>query len=124
VNLQVQWGATKKIGADEALWGAAALSIPKREVAMSLTQNHYVFAGLEESGVNTFLKALFTARPHYLRYGSSAFVLVSTVNATNMATIAFPGVPGGIQYAAGAFRLILEQGPSIDKDEVEVWGSI
>jgi hypothetical protein len=66
---------------------------------MSLTQNHHVFAGLEESGINTFLKALFTARPHYLRYGSSAFVPVSTVNATNMATIAFPGVPGGIQYA-------------------------
>lgn len=68
---------------------------------MSLTQAHHVFAGLEESGINTFLKALFTARPHYLHYGSSAFVPVSTVNATNMATIQFPGVPGGIQYAVG-----------------------
>lgn len=66
---------------------------------MSLTQTHHVFAGLEESGINTFLKALFTARPHYLHYGSSAFVPVSTVNATNMSPIPFPGVPGGIQYA-------------------------
>lgn len=89
----------KKVGAGETVWGGAALSGPKQEVAMSLTQTHHVFAGLEESGINTFLKALFTARPHYLNYGSSAFVPVSTTNATNMATIAFPGVPGGIQYA-------------------------
>jgi hypothetical protein len=66
---------------------------------MSLTQTHHVFVGVEESGINTFLTALFTARPHYLHYGSSAFVPVSTVNATNMSTIPFPGVPGGIQYA-------------------------
>jgi hypothetical protein len=66
---------------------------------MSLTQTHHVFAALEETGINTFLKALFTTRPHYLHYGSSAFVPTSTVNATNMSTIPFPGIPGGIQYA-------------------------
>src|SRR5438105_4353730 len=66
---------------------------------MSLTLNHHVFAGVEESGINTFLKALFTARPHYLNYGSSSFVPTSTVNATNMSPILFPGVPGGVQYA-------------------------
>ena len=66
---------------------------------MSLTQTHHVFAAVEESGINTFLKALFTARPHYLHYGSSAFVPASTAAATNMPPIAFPGVPGGIQYA-------------------------
>jgi hypothetical protein len=66
---------------------------------MSLTQTHHVFAGVAESGINTFLKALFTARPRYLNYGSPLFVPASTVNATNIAAIPFPGVPGGIQYA-------------------------
>jgi hypothetical protein len=68
---------------------------------MSLTQTHHVFVGVEESGINTFLTALFTARPHYLHYGSSAFVPTSTANATNIPAIPFPGVPGGIQYAVG-----------------------
>ncbi len=66
---------------------------------MSLTQTHHVFAGVAESGINTFFKALFTARPHYLTYGSPSFVPVSTVNATSIPAIPFPGVPGGIQYA-------------------------
>ena len=66
---------------------------------MSLTQTHHVFAGVEESGINTFLKALFTTRPHYLNYGSPSFVPANTVNATTMQSIPFPGVPGGIQYA-------------------------
>jgi hypothetical protein len=66
---------------------------------MSLTQSHHVFAGVAESGINTFLKALFTARPHYLNYGSPSFVSSNTVNATTMSAIPFPGVPGGIQYA-------------------------
>ena len=66
---------------------------------MSLTQAFHVFAGVSESGINTFLKALFTKRPHYLNYGSPSFVPTSTVNATSMSAIAFPGVPSGIQYA-------------------------
>lgn len=71
---------------------------------MSLTQGFHVFAGVAESGINTFLRALFSRRPHYLNYGSSAFVAATTVNATNMAPIPFPGVPGGIQYAV-SFRI-------------------
>ena len=66
---------------------------------MSLTQTHHVFAGVAESGINTFLKALFTTRPHYLNYGSPSFVPANTVDATTMSAIPFPGVPGGIQYA-------------------------
>lgn len=66
---------------------------------MSLTQTHHVFAGVAESGINTFLQALFTARPHYLNYGSPTFVPTSTVDATSISAIPFPGVPGGIQYA-------------------------
>jgi len=66
---------------------------------MSLTQTHHVFAGVAQSGINTFLKALFTTRPHYLNYGSPSFVPANTVDATTMPAIPFPGVPGGIQYA-------------------------
>ena|SRR5579862_1945681 len=66
---------------------------------MSLTQTHHVFASVTEGGINTILKALFTARPHLLIYGSNAFVPTSTVDATNMDPIPFPGVPGGIQWA-------------------------
>ncbi|HEY6344858.1 MAG TPA: hypothetical protein VIY49_25455 [Bryobacteraceae bacterium] len=65
---------------------------------MSLTQTHHVFVGVEESGINTFLHALFTARPHYLNYGSPFFVPTSTVTATSVSAIPFPGVPGGIQF--------------------------
>jgi hypothetical protein len=65
---------------------------------MSLTQDKHVFAGVHENGINTFLHALFSARPHYLRYGTSMFVPTTTVSATNVAPIPFPGVPGGIPY--------------------------
>src|SRR6266852_2760196 len=66
---------------------------------MSLTQNFHVCASVGESGINTLLKDLFTTRPHYLNYGSPAFVPTSTVNATIVSAIAFPGVPTGIQFA-------------------------
>jgi hypothetical protein len=66
---------------------------------LSLTKTHHVFASASETGINTFLKAIFSTRPHFLNYGSSLFVPVSTVAATNMATIQFPGVPGGVQWA-------------------------
>ena len=66
---------------------------------MSLTQAHHVFAGVGEAGINTILRATFTARPHYLNYGSPAFVPATTVAATEMPAIPFPGVPGGIEYA-------------------------
>jgi hypothetical protein len=66
---------------------------------MSFTQNFHVFAGVAESGINTFLKDLFTTRPRYLNYGSPAFVPSTTVNATSVSAIGFPGVPTGIQFA-------------------------
>jgi hypothetical protein len=61
---------------------------------MSLTQAFHVFAGVSENGINTFLQALFTRRPHYLNYGSPSLVATSTINATSMAAISFPGIPG------------------------------
>lgn len=65
---------------------------------MSLTEAQHVFAGVHEHGINTFLRAVFTARPHYLSYGTTPFVTASSAAATLVPTIAFPGVPGGIPY--------------------------
>ncbi|MBI2305047.1 MAG: hypothetical protein HYU86_09940 [Chloroflexi bacterium] len=66
---------------------------------MSLTEAEHVFAGVHENGINDFLKAFLTARPRYINYGSPSFVPVTTALATNVPAIAFPGIPGGIQYA-------------------------
>lgn len=66
---------------------------------MSLTQAQQVFASIHESALNDLLTAFFTARPRYLRYGSPAFVASTNVTATQMATIGFPGLPGGIDWA-------------------------
>lgn len=66
---------------------------------MSLTQVQRVFASIHESALNDMLRAFFTARPRYLRYGSPAFVPATNVTATQMAAIAFPGLPGGIDWA-------------------------
>ncbi len=75
---------------------------------MSLTQTHHVFASVAQSGINTFLTSIFTARPHYLNYGSAPFVPASSVSATNVSTIPFPGLPGGLPYAV-SFSI-----PSVD----------
>lgn len=66
---------------------------------MSLTQAEHVFAGAHENGINDLLRAFFTARGHYLNYGTSSFVPATTAAKTNVSPIAFPGVPGGIEYA-------------------------
>ncbi len=66
---------------------------------MSLTQPQHVFASIHESALNDLLRAFFNARPRYLRYGSPAFVPATNVTATQMAAIAFPGLPGGIDWA-------------------------
>lgn len=66
---------------------------------MSLTQAQHVFASIHESAVNDLLTAFFGTRPRYLRYGSPAFVPATTVTATQMAAIGFPGLPGGIEWA-------------------------
>lgn len=66
---------------------------------MSLTQAQHVFASIHESALNDVLTAFFNARPRTLRYGSPAFVPSTNVTATQMAAIAFPGLPGGIDWA-------------------------
>ncbi len=66
---------------------------------MSLTQSQQVFASVHESALNDLLRAFFGARPRYLRYGSPAFVPATNVTATQMAAIAFPGLPGGIDWS-------------------------
>jgi hypothetical protein len=78
---------------------------------MSLTQAHHVFASVFESGINTFIKAICSARGHYINYGSASFVPVTTVGATNMAPIPFPGVPGGIQWAVSLSIPVLDLFP-------------
>lgn len=65
---------------------------------MSLTEAETVFASVHEDAVNDLITAFCTARPHHLAYGSPAFTPVTTVAETAMAAIAFPGVPGGIQW--------------------------
>lgn len=66
---------------------------------MSLTATHHVFAAIDERGTNRALQAFFAARPHYLHYGSTPFVAASSVSVTQIPTIAFPGIAGGIAYA-------------------------
>lgn len=66
---------------------------------MSLTGSYHIFAALDQQGTNKALQAFFGARPHYLHYGSVPFVAASSVSVTQVPTIAFPGVPGGIPYA-------------------------
>jgi hypothetical protein len=65
---------------------------------MSLTQAEAVFASIHETALNDLLTAFFTDRPRYGVYGSPSFVPSTTVAETSMAAIAFPGVPGGIQW--------------------------
>jgi len=66
---------------------------------MSLTGTHHALASIDEHGVNAALHAFFTARPHYLHYGSPPFVTASSTTETQISPIAFPGVGGGISYA-------------------------
>jgi hypothetical protein len=68
---------------------------------MSLTQGQTLFASVHEGGLADILNAFFTARPRYLNFGSPAFVPATTVSATSVAAIPFPGAPGGIEFAIG-----------------------
>lgn len=65
---------------------------------MSLTQGAAVFGAIHEHALNDLLQAYFTARPRYRSFGSPAFTPATTVTSTRMDAIAFPGVPGGIQW--------------------------
>ncbi len=75
---------------------------------MSLTETHDVVAIAHEDGLNDLIHAFFTARPRHLLYGTNAFVGSTTATSTNLSPIAFPGIPGGIQYA------VLLTPPTID----------
>jgi len=66
---------------------------------MSLTEAERVFGGITEQGINNLLGAFFAARPRHLNYGSPGFVPSTTVAATQMGAIPFPGAPGGIDWA-------------------------
>jgi hypothetical protein len=66
---------------------------------MSFTQAEHVFAGIHEDALNDLVRAFFTARPRHLRYGSTNFVPATSVSATHMDSIPFPGIPGGIDWA-------------------------
>lgn len=66
---------------------------------MSQTLAESVFASIHESALNDMLRAFFMARPRYLRYGSPAFVPATNFAATQTAAIAFPGIPGGIDWS-------------------------
>lgn len=65
---------------------------------MSLTAAHQVFGAIHEDALNDIVRAFLTARPRYRHYGSSAFVPVTTVAATHMDAIPFPGIAGGIDW--------------------------
>ena len=65
---------------------------------MSLTDAQTVFASIHETAINDVLTAFCSARPRYLNYGSPAFTPATTASETTMDAIAFPGVPGGIQW--------------------------
>lgn len=71
---------------------------------MSLTEAQAVFASIHETALNDMLAAFFQARPRHLHYGSPAFVPATTAAETQMAAIAFPGVPGGIQWRIRLFN--------------------
>jgi hypothetical protein len=75
---------------------------------VSLTEVQTLFGGVHENGINDFLRAFLTARPRHLLYGSPGFVPVTTVASTSVPAIAFPGVPGGIQFGV-AFTI-----PTVD----------
>lgn len=66
---------------------------------MGLTEAEGVFGGVTEDAMNDLLRAYFNARPRHLRYGSPAFVPNTSPAATTMPAIAFPGVPGGIDWS-------------------------
>jgi hypothetical protein len=65
---------------------------------MSLTETASAYASIHEDALNDVLTAFCTDRPRYLVYGSPSFVPATTVAETSMASIPFPGVPGGIQW--------------------------
>lgn len=75
---------------------------------MGLTEAEHLFGGIHEDGLNDLLGAFFSARPRHLNYGSPGYVPATTVAATQMPAIPFPGVPGGIDW------MVQLQRPEVD----------
>jgi len=61
---------------------------------MSLSEAEFVFAGVNEAGVNDLLQAFFAARPRYLSFATPA--LAGSDPHMHLSPIAFPGLPGSI----------------------------
>lgn len=65
---------------------------------MSLTAAQQVFGAIHEDALNDIVRAVLTTRPRYTLFGSPAFVPATTVAATQVAPIPFPGIAGGIEW--------------------------
>lgn len=63
---------------------------------MSLTQNHHIFGGISETGIDHFLRVFFTARPHLLAYGT-AFYAPNQNLVTLVDTSSLPAFLSGLQ---------------------------
>src|ERR1700722_4974028 len=79
---------------------------------MSLTGSHHACARVSKHSLNEIAKAFFSARPHYLRYGTTPFVAGTTIDATSVAPISFPGIPGGISYAVTLSTPVIDLFPA------------
>jgi hypothetical protein len=78
---------------------------------MSLTAADTILAAIHEAGINDFLTAFFNARPRHLVYGTPGFVPVTTVAATSISAMSFPGVPGGIDLLVAFDRPVVDLHP-------------
>lgn len=78
---------------------------------MSLTQSDGLFVAVHEDGFNDFITVFFSARPRYLKFGSPLFVPSTSVSATAVPAIAFPNIPGGINYMVEFERPVLDLHP-------------
>jgi hypothetical protein len=66
---------------------------------MSFTRTEHAFGEIHEQGINDLFAAFFGARPRHLNYGTPSFIPTTTAAGTSIAAVAFPGVPGGIEFA-------------------------
>lgn len=83
---------------------------------MSHTLTHHAFAGLSEEGINDFIEAFFTARPHYLDYGSPPLVTAGPPTSTLLAPIFLPPmimtpIPFRIRLSVPVIDLFPANGP-------------
>ena len=80
---------------------------------MGFTQAEMAFVGAHETGINDLITAFCQDRPRYLLYRSPAFGPAPTIDATRLDPIAFPGIPGGIEWQV---KLTIPQIDLFDQD--------